>query len=148
MAMKQSTKRAVEVGAGVTAAALAAAAAAYFLSGEEGRKRRRAAKQWVNEARQEIGRKIRTAKRIGRSEYSTIVDQVVRKYGSLEDLSARDVMNTARTLKGEWDRIKMHARRIAKDGNSGSAKASPRRASRTARTRSVRKKTMRTRRRS
>jgi len=113
--MKKSQKKALEIGAGaVAAAALAAAAGAYLLSGKEGAKRRAKMKTWAKQAQKEVARRAKMARKLSEGEYKRIVDQAVKQYGSLEDVTVREMMNTAKQLKSEWSRIQKHAKMMAK----------------------------------
>jgi len=124
--MKQSTRRATEVGAGVVTAAMLAAAAAYWISEKTTKEQRAKAKRWVLAARKEVARHATKARAFGEKEYKRIVDAAVRKHGSLEDVSLRDITKAASDLKAEWKRIQAHAKQTA--GKSGrSAKRSAKR---------------------
>ncbi len=113
--MKKSSKRKLEVGAGVTAAALlAAAAGAYFLSGKEGKKRKAKMKSWAVKARKEVARQAKMARRLSEMEYKRIVDRAVKKYGRLDSMSAADMMRAAQDLRSEWAHVKKHAKMMAK----------------------------------
>lgn len=110
--MKQSTKRAAEIGAGVVTAAALAAAAAYWISEKTTKEQRTKAKAWVEKARKEIARHAATARHFGEGEYKRIVDKTIKKYGSLEDVSVSDIIKTARDLKSEWKRIQARAKQV------------------------------------
>jgi hypothetical protein len=103
---KSGGGRAWGIGAGITAATIAAAASAYLLSDKKTKVK---AKKWVAGARKEIIKKAKTAKKIGEKEYGRIVDQAVKRYGSLEDLSAADIITAGKELKNEWKRIHAEA---------------------------------------
>jgi hypothetical protein len=113
--MKKTQKARVikgaEVGGAITAAVLAASAAAYLLSDKKNQAK---AKSWAKQARVDIAKKAKVAKKLGKKEYGAIVDQVTKRYGSLEDISARDIMTVAKELKGQWDAIQMHAKKMAR----------------------------------
>ncbi len=100
-----------EIGAGITAATIAAAAGVYLLSDK---KTKTKAKKWVADARKEIVKNAKTAKKLGEKEYNRIVDQAVKHYGSLENLTAADVIAAGKELKGEWNKISGEAKKMAK----------------------------------
>ncbi|HVN26811.1 MAG TPA: hypothetical protein VMT99_04165 [Candidatus Paceibacterota bacterium] len=112
--MKKSNRQAAEIGAGVVTAAALAAAAAYWVSQKTTKTQRAKAKAWLMKAKKEIAKNASSARSFGQGEYQRIVDRAIEKYGSLEDMSVRDMKNAARDLKAEWSRIKGHAEKAAK----------------------------------
>jgi hypothetical protein len=108
---KKSVKKGIEIGGAVTAAVLAAAAGAYFLSDKKNRTK---AKAWVSSAKKEIAAKAKVAKKLGKEQYNAIVDEVVKHYGPLENLTAKDVITAAKQLKAEWANIQKHAKTLVK----------------------------------
>ncbi len=112
--MKKSNRHVAEIGAGVVTAAALAAAAAYWLSEKTTKQQRTKAKAWIAKARQEIARHAATARHFGEGEYKKIVDQTLKKYGSIEDVSVADIIKTGRELKAEWKRIQLHAKKAVK----------------------------------
>jgi hypothetical protein len=110
-AVKKGNMRGWEIGAGITAATLAAAAGAYLLSDK---KTKAKAKKWVAGAQKEIAKKATLAKKLGEKEYGHIVDQVVKHHGSLENLTAADIIAAGGELKGKWERIQAEAKKMGK----------------------------------
>lgn len=115
-----NVKRGLEIGGAVTAAVLAAAAGAYFLSDKKTQKK---AKAWVSSAKKDIAAKAKVAKKLGKEEYNMIVDQVIKHYGPLEKLTAKDVITAAKQLKAEWTNIQKHAKTLVKPVAKKIAKA-------------------------
>lgn len=114
MAIKKkvdNTARNIGIGGAITAAALAAAAGAYLLSDK---KTQTKAKAWVSKAKNEVAKHAKTAKKLGQKEYNVFVDQAVKKYGSLENITAGDVIKAGKDLKAQWNQIQEHAQRMAK----------------------------------
>lgn len=108
--MKKSSKKALKVGAGVLTAAVLAGAAAYVLSDEKTMKKGKAkAKAWVAQAKKDVIKHAEAAKRLSAAEYAELVDQAVKRYGSLRNASAQEVMQAAKEMKGHWNRIQEHA---------------------------------------
>ncbi len=103
-------KAAWEIGAGITAATIAAAAGAYLLSDK---KTKAKAKKWGIAARKEVVKNAKIAKKLGEKEYGRLVEQAMKHYGSIENMSAADIMAAAKELKGEWGQIQAHAKRMA-----------------------------------
>lgn len=108
---KKGGAKAWEIGGAVTAAVIAAAAGAYLLSDK---KTKAKAKKWVVAARKEVVKKTKRARKLGEKEYSRIVDQAVKRYGSLEKMTAADMIAAGKELKGEWKRIHDEAKKIAR----------------------------------
>jgi hypothetical protein len=108
---KTTVRKGVAIGGAVTAAVLAAAAGAYFLSNKKVHAK---AKAWVAKAKKDIAAKAKVAKKLGKEQYNAIVDEAVRQYGPLENLTAKDVITAAKQLKAEWDTIQRHAKKLSK----------------------------------
>lgn len=114
--MKKTTKssnvrKGMEIGGAITAAVLAAAAGAYLLSNK---KTKAKAKAWVAKAKKDVAAKTKAARTLGKQEYDLIVDQVIKHYGPLEKLTAKDVITAAKQLKAEWANIQKHAKTLVK----------------------------------
>ncbi|MDR3581839.1 MAG: hypothetical protein P4L67_01025 [Candidatus Pacebacteria bacterium] len=99
------------IGGAVTAAAIAAAAGAYLMSDK---KTKAKAKKWVVAARKEVAKNAKIATKLGEKEYGRIVEQAVKHYGSMEKLTAADILAAGKELKGEWRKIQAEAKKIAK----------------------------------
>jgi hypothetical protein len=108
---KGSSAKAWGIGGAITAAAVAAAAGAYLLSDK---KTKANAKKWIIAARKEVVKNAKVAKKLGEKEYGRIVDQAVKHYGSIEKMTAADVIAAGKELKGEWQRIQAEAKKAAK----------------------------------
>jgi hypothetical protein len=99
------------IGGAITAATLAAAAGAYLLSDK---KTKAKAKKWAIEARREIAKNVKTAKKLGEKEYGRMVDEVIKHRGTLENLTAADIIKEAKELKSQWTKIQAEAKKMAK----------------------------------
>ena len=99
------------IGGALTAATLAAAAGAYLLSDK---KTKTKAKKWVAEARKEIVKNAKVARKLGEKEYARIVDEAMKHHAALENLTAADVIKEGKALKAEWKKIQAEAKKIAK----------------------------------
>ncbi len=139
-AQKKKVIQGAEVGGAITAAVLAASAAAYLLSDKKNQAKM---KSWAKKARMDVVRKAKAARRLGKKEYAAIVDQAIKNCGSLEDVSARDVVVLGRELKGQWNAIQARAKAMAKKAAKPAKKTARRR---TVAKKGVHKKTARTRR--
>jgi uncharacterized protein YpuA (DUF1002 family) len=110
--MKNKAKRmAVGVGAGILTAAALAAAGAYVLSDK---KTQAKAKAWAVKAKQEVAKKVRQAKQLSEGEYKHMVDEAMKRYGLMHNVSTAEVVKFAKDVKNEWGRIQDHAEKIAK----------------------------------
>ncbi len=98
---------------------MAAAAGAYLLSDE---KTKTKAKAWVSKAKLEIAKKAKTVKKLSEKEYNALVDQVVKKYGSLENITAGDVMRVGKDLKHQWTNIQKHAQTLVQSAKDTTKK--------------------------
>jgi hypothetical protein len=108
---KVNRERAWEIGAGITAATIAAAAGAYLLSSK---KTKAKAKKWVMNVRKEVVKNAKMAKKLGEKEYGHIVDQAIKQYGPLKELTAADIVAAGKELKGEWKKIQSQAKKLVK----------------------------------
>ena len=100
------------IGGAITAATLAAAAGMYLLSDK---KTKTKAKKWVAEARKEVVKNAKAARKLGEKEYAHIVDEVMKHHAALENLTAADVIREGKALKAEWKKIQAEAKKMAKD---------------------------------
>ena len=114
-----SNMKAWEIGGAITAAAVAAAAGAYLLADK---KTKTKAKAWVTKAKIEVAKHAKAAKKMGEKEYDALVDQAVKKYGSLEKITAGDVIKAAKDLKAQWGSIQKHAQTLAASVKSTTGK--------------------------
>ena len=108
---KKSNNMAMKAGAGILTAAALGAAAAYLLSSK---KQKAAAKAWAVKAREEVAKRMKTARRIGEKEYHRVVAQATTHYAKLHDVSAPEVAKVARDMKDEWKRLQSNAMKLAK----------------------------------
>ena len=112
-AKKYGNGRNIGIGAGILTAAALAGAAAYLLSGKKGKARRTNMKAWAVKAQKEIARKVKESKHLGEAQYKTIVDEAVRRYGSLEKVNVQELVAVAKDLKGDWEQFQGHAKAMA-----------------------------------
>ncbi len=120
-AKKARIVKGAEIGGAITAALLAASAGAYLLSDKKNQAKM---KSWAQKARVEVAKRTKAAKHLGETQYKAIVDEVIKRYGPLEDVSARDLIAAGKELKAQWGAIQKTAQQFAK------AKAAPRKAAR------------------
>ena len=110
-AKKGSNAKAWGIGSAITAATLAAAAGAYLLSDK---KTKTKAKKWAVEARKEVVKNAKVARKLGEKEYARIVDEAMKHHAALENLTAADIIREGKTLKAEWKKIQAEAKKMAK----------------------------------
>jgi hypothetical protein len=111
LAKKGGNAMAWEIGGAITAATIAAAAGAYLLSDK---KTKAKAKKWAMEARKEIVKNAKVAKKLGEKEYARIVDEAMKHRASLENLTAADIIKEGKELKSQWKKIQAEAKKMAK----------------------------------
>lgn len=110
---KATTAHKTEIGGAVTAAILAASAGAYLLSDK---KHHAKLKAWAKRARVEVAQKARETQKLDKEEYGAIVERMISRYGSLENIHPRDCAAAVKELKAQWSAIQAHARKVAKKG--------------------------------
>jgi|GEM_PF-3570156 len=97
------------VGLGVAAAIAAAAAAAgayWFYGSPDAAQHRRQVKSFMLKARADVLSAVEKAKHLDRSSYYDIVEKVVSKYSSVAGITATEIAQMARDLRGAWDHMK------------------------------------------
>jgi hypothetical protein len=99
-----------EIGGAITAATLAAAVGAYLLSDK---KTKAKAKKWTMEARKEIVKNAKVAKKLGEKEYSRMIDEVMKHQGAFKGLTAADIIKEGKELKSQWKKIHAEAKKMA-----------------------------------
>jgi hypothetical protein len=111
MVKKANSAKGWEIGGAITAATLAAAAGAYLLSNK---KTKAKAKKWAMEARKEVAKNVKVAKKLGEKEYGFMVDEAMKHHAALENLTAADVIKEGKVLKAQWKQIQAEAKKMAK----------------------------------
>jgi hypothetical protein len=101
------------VGASILTAAALAGAAAYLLSGKEGEKRRAKMKTWAAKAHKEVAQRVKESRQMGEAQYKKIVDEAVKRYGSLEKVNVQDLVKVAQDMKSDWKHFQKHAATMA-----------------------------------
>jgi gas vesicle protein len=101
----------VKIGAGILTAAALAGAAAYLLSGKEGEKRRAKMKTWAVKAQKDVAQKVKMARQMGEAQYKNLVDEAVKRYGSLEKVNIKELMQVAQEMKGDWKNFQRHVKK-------------------------------------
>ena len=108
---KGGNAKAWEIGGAITAATLAAAAGAYLLSDK---KTKAKAKKWVMDARKEVVKHAKAAKKLSEKEYATMVDQAIKRYGSVNKMTTADIIAAGKELKSQWNKIHAEAMKMSK----------------------------------
>ena len=114
--------RVMEVGAGILTAAALAAAGAYLLSSKTQRAK---AKAWMDKARKEVAQQVKRAKDMGEKDYTRIVDQAVKHYGTLHKVGVKEIVEVAKDMKSDWSRLRTNAEKMAKMVQKPKAKKQP-----------------------
>lgn len=108
---KMNAMKVVGIGAGVAAGLAGALAGAYLMSGKANQKK---VKAWVAKAKRDVARELKTLKRVSEKEYKAVVEKVMKRYGSLEDVSMAEVARAVAEVKKEWKHIQGKVKKIAK----------------------------------
>ena len=104
--MKKSTKKAIEIGAGIAGVAAAAAGAYILATSKKGKKATKKAVAWAGQAKKEVIAEVKKMKAVNQKTYAKAVDEVVNKYKGLKNVDVKDVIEFSQELKGHWDGIK------------------------------------------
>jgi hypothetical protein len=96
-----NSKKAIAVGAGVTALA-AAAAGAYFFGGKRGAKNRKKVAAWAQKAEKQVMKEVSQMKKATKPLVDKTVDSVMNEYKSLKNIDSKDVAKLAKDLKSQW----------------------------------------------
>lgn len=110
MAMKKQTKKtalsskqALGIGLGITAA-VAAAAGGYFLYGsKDAAKNRKAVKSWALKAKADVLEGIEKAKDMTQEDYEKLVEAAVATYATAKSASKTELSDFKKEMKGHWD---------------------------------------------
>ncbi len=104
--MKNSTKKAIGVGAALTAAAAATAAGAYWLYGSQNAdKHRKMAKSWMLKARAEVMEAVEKLQDIDKKAYLDVVETVLQKYRGVSGVTTAEIAHMLRDFKGSWEHM-------------------------------------------
>jgi hypothetical protein len=104
--MASNTQKNVGLAVGAAAAAAAAAAGAYWLYGaKDAAKNRRAVRSWMFKARAEVLDAVEKLKDIDKEKYMAIVASVMKRYSKTAGVTAKDLSEMAKELKGAWDHM-------------------------------------------
>ena len=87
------------------AALAAAAAGAYYFYGKNGAAHRKQLKGWAVKARGEVMERMENLKDVSRSGYIKTVDQVMKKYRTLKNVTPAELAALGRELKSHWSAI-------------------------------------------
>ncbi len=88
--------------------ALAAATAAgyYFIYGKNAPKNRKKFRGWMLKMKGEVMERMEKMKDVNEDVYQDTIDTVAKKYTVLKDVSADELAQTVKELKGHWKSIK------------------------------------------
>lgn len=92
------------IGAGIGLAALAAAGT-YFLYGKRGAKNRAAIAGWTLQVKGQVLEKLENIKNVNQEKYNQIVEDTVRRFGRVKNVSAAELKLITSDLKDAWSRI-------------------------------------------
>ena len=99
-------KKGNKVAAGMGLAALAAAAGAYYFYGSKhSAQHRRQMKSWIVKAKGEVMERMENMRELSQEAYENAVNQVIKKYEKLKDVSPKELIALRKELQGHWKRI-------------------------------------------
>lgn len=97
-----TSKQAIGIGVGLTAAA-AAVAGGYFLYGSKNAaKNRKTVKSWALKAKAEVLEGIEKAQDMSKEEYEQLIDTVVTAYQGAKDASKNELSTFKKEMKDHW----------------------------------------------
>lgn len=115
MAKNNKAGLAVGIAAAVTGLAAAGAASYYFLGDKNAEKHRRKAAKWAKDLQKDVLKNAKKLKKIDEQALRTVVDESMKAYKTLKDVSTDDVEKAAAELKSGWEHLAKEARRLARE---------------------------------
>lgn len=115
MAKNNKAGLAVGIAAAVTGLAAAGAASYYFLGDKNAEKHRRKAAKWAKDMQKDVIKNAKKLKKIDEQALRTVVDESMKAYKTLKDVSTEDVEKAAAELKSGWEHLAKEARRLARE---------------------------------
>lgn len=100
-----STSQKVGLGVGLTATALAAVGGYFLYGSKDAAKNRKKAKSWMLKAKAEVLEGLESAKHMTEEEYEALVQNVVKGYKTAKKGSARELVDFAKDMHGQWKEI-------------------------------------------
>lgn len=83
----------------------AVAATAYFFLGPKGKKHQKSIKDWTVEMKNEVIKKLETAKEISKQVYDEIIDSVAIEYAGMKNIDQAEIKELVKDLKKHWDKF-------------------------------------------
>jgi DNA polymerase III gamma/tau subunit len=114
MAKNNKAFLAVGIAAAVTGLAAAGAASYYFLGDKNADKHRKKAAKWAKDMQKDVIKNAKKLKKIDEQALRAVVDESMKAYKTLKDVSSDDVERAAEELKSGWEHIAKEVRRIAR----------------------------------
>ncbi len=123
MKKDNSTKKALEIGAGIVAGVAGALAAGYLVY-EKTKPHHAKIKAWVKTARTDAAKEIKKIKQVGVGEYGRLVEKTIKHYGAIHKASAPEIAKAIAEAKAEWKHIQAQAKTLGPKKSAVKAKAS------------------------
>lgn len=115
MAKNNKARLAVGIAAAVTGLAAAGAASYYFLGDKNAEKHRQKAARWAKDMQKDVIKNAKKLKKIDEQALRAVVDESMKAYKTLKDVSAEDVEKAAAELKSGWEHLAKEVRRVARE---------------------------------
>lgn len=113
---------------GVAAAAAAAAAAAgayWFYGSTDAAKHRKQVRSFMLKARADVLEALEKVKDVDRQRYLEIVDKVIARYSGVAGITAAEIAQMARDLRGGWQHMQAARSAVKKAAPKKATKKSP-----------------------
>ena len=114
MAKKNNAGLAVGIAAAVTGLAAAGAASYYFLGDKNADKHRRKAAKWAKDMQKDVMKNAKKLKKVDEQAIKAVIDESMKAYKAIKDVSAEDVEKAATELKNGWEHVAKEVRRVAR----------------------------------
>lgn len=104
--MKKTSKKAIEVGAGVAAGATLIAAGYYFYASKNAKQHRQIAAKWAHNLKKEAQTKVAELKKLDRQSIAKAIDKVATAYKTASNIKKEDLSQAVAELKANWNLLK------------------------------------------
>lgn len=81
-------------------------------------------KAWAEKAKKEVVLNLKKMKEIDQNVYHNVVDAMVKKYSNIKNIDTKELLATAKELKGHWGKIKKEVMDASKKTATAASKVS------------------------
>ena len=104
--MKKTSKKAIEVGAGVAAGAAAIAVGYYFYASKNAKDHRQIAAKWAHKLKKEAVIKLSELNKLDKQSIAKVIDKVAVAYKTASNVKKEDLSQAVSELKANWAELK------------------------------------------